>query len=186
MKTIWRKLSKVILLAAIAAAACAVAQTSGISGSGKENGELMTLAAAGPVTLGSEPTQVVLEGRNLVSSLEAIEPNRRIFLILRDLYASEQPGVLYHILLDLPPGARPEKDDIHRVGLLSFYNSVPPQGGASSPNPGIFRSYEVTALVKGLQKRGALTEQTTVTIIPSGTLTENAKVSIGRIELVEH
>jgi hypothetical protein len=181
MKTKWTKL---ILLTAMAATGLsyAMARTPQAANPG---GGGTVIATAGPVVLGSEPTQIPLEGKNLAASLEAITANQRIYLVLRDLNASQQPGVLYHVLLDLPPGAKPEKNDIHFVGTLNFYNAVPLESGPASGGAKIFFSYDLTALIKNLQQRKALSDQTTITILPSQAPSAGAKVSIGRIELVE-
>lgn len=144
----------------------------------------MTLAAGGPVTLENEPARVLLEGSNIVSRVEALPQNQHIFLVLRELHAAEQPGILYHVYLNLPQDAKPARGDIHSVGTLNFYNAVPLESGGGS-NPGIFRSFDVTALLRNLAQQKALGDQITVTIAPSGTAAANAKASIGRIEIVE-
>lgn len=135
--------------------------------------------AGGPVsvTLSAPPSQ---QGTNLASRLGSLAPGERIYLVLHDMATQEQPGVLYHIYLDLPAGTgAPAKDDPHYVGVLNFYNA---QAEAS---PAVFRSFEVTDLLRNLQKQGLLSDQTTVTIIPSrgGVLNTNAKPVIGRVEL---
>ena len=66
-------------------------------------------------------------------------------------------------------------------GTLNFYNAVPLEGGGGS-NPGIFPSYDVTALLKNLAEQKAMGDQVSVTIIPSGNPAANAKASIGRID----
>ena len=162
----------------------AVAQNSGPPDSGKGSNQPMTLAAGGPVTLDNEPARVLLEGSNIVSRVQALPHSHHIYLVLREQHAAEQPGILYHVYLNLPQDAKPAKGDVHYVGTLNFYNAVPLEGGGGS-NSGIFRSYDVTALVKNLLQQKALGDQITVTIAPSGTATANAKASIGRIELVE-
>jgi tyrosinase len=136
--------------------------------------------AGGPVsvTLSPPPSQ---QGTKLASRLSSLAPAERIYLVLRDMATQDQPGVLYHIYLDLPAGSSaPAKDDPHYVGLLNFYNA------RAEGSPAVFRSFEVTDLLRNLQKQGLLSDQTTVTIIPSrgGALNANAKPVIGRIELV--
>jgi tyrosinase len=143
----------------------------------------MTIAAAGPVVLSNAPTEVVLETRNLATRLESLAPNRHIYVVLRELHADVQPDTLYHVYLGLTQGAKPEKGDPHEIGILNFYNAVPLEGGAAAS--GQFRSFDVTALLKNLQQRNALTDRTTVTIVPSGVPAPAAKASIGRVEMVE-
>ena len=143
----------------------------------------MTIASSGPVVLGKGPAQVVLTGKSLAAQAEALAPGRRIYLVLRELRASEPPNVLYHVYLDLPAGATPAKEDIHFAGALNFYDTVPLHGetGASSK----FRSFDVTDLVKTLQRRKAISDPTTVTIIPSGIPASGAQASVGKVEMVE-
>ena len=147
----------------------------------KGSAESMTIASGGPLDLTSEPAQAVLVGKNLAAQAETLAPNQRIYLVLRDLHAAAQPATLYHVYLDLPQGSKPEKDDVHLAGLLNFYNAVPADGG--TPASGQFRSFDVTMLVKNLLERKALSNQTTVTVIPSGAPASGANASIGRIEI---
>jgi hypothetical protein len=139
-----------------------------------------TELAGGPVsvTLSPPPSQ---QGTNLVSRLNSLATGERIYLVLRDLATQQQPGVLYHVYLDLPAGnSAPAKDDPHFVGVVNFYNA------RAEGSPGFFRSFDVTDQLRNLQKQGLLSDQTTVTIIPSrgGVLNTSAKPVIGRIELV--
>lgn len=179
---------RVILLSAGLAAAPPVHAATQSSGSQpvEGNGHSMTIAtASGPVVLGNGPTQVVCEARNLAARVETLTQNQRIYLVLRELHAAEQPGVLYHLYLDLPQGSKPEKDDPHYVGSVNFYNAVPLEGGRAGSNAKLFRSYDLTALLKNLQQRNPLSDRTTITIIPSGVPAISAKASIGRIEIME-
>lgn len=139
-----------------------------------------TELGAGPVsvTLSPPPSQ---QGTKLAARLSSLAPGERIYLVLRDMTTQQQPGVLYHIYLDLPAGNRaPAKDDPHYVGVLNFYNA------RAESSPAVFRSFEVTDFLRNLQKQGLLSDQTTVTIIPSpgGAVNASAKPVIGQIELV--
>jgi hypothetical protein len=139
-----------------------------------------TELAAGPVsvTLSSPSGQ---QGTNLASRLGSLAQGEHIYLVLREMTTQQQPGVLYHIYLDLPAGTTtPGKDDPHFVGVLNFYNA------RSEASPDLFRSFDVTDLLRNLQKQGLLSDQTTVTIIPSpsGPANASAKPVIGRIEVV--
>lgn len=139
-----------------------------------------TELAAGPVSVTLSPPPGQQETK-LAARLSSLAPAERVYLVLREMATQQQPGVLYHIYLDLPAGSSaPAKDDPHYVGVLNFYNARP------EGSPGFFRSFEVTDLLRNLQKQGLLSDQTTVTIIPSrgGVLNASAKPVIGRIELV--
>jgi hypothetical protein len=143
------------------------------------------LAIAGPVELGATPARISLTptagaGGNLASQLAALGPGRHLYLVLRDLRATEQPGVLYHLYLDLPPlplGGTPAEDDPRHVGSLNFYNATPVS------NPGFFQSYDISDAMRGLARRKMLSDATTVTILPFGTPAEGARPVIGWIEL---
>jgi len=182
------ELLRVVLLSAGLAAAPPVRAATQSPGSAASvgNGKSMTIAVAGgPVVLGNGPTQVVCEATDLALRVRTLTPNQRIYLVLRELHAAEQPGVLYRLYLDLPKDSQPEKNDVHYVGSLNFYNAVSLEGAPAGPNAGFFRSYDLTTLLKTLQQREALSDRTTITIIPSRAPAMSAKASIGRIEIVE-
>ena len=173
-----------LLIVAVALASPALSRIQGEQPPPKGNGQKMTFATGGPVTLGSEPTRAVLQANQLTSKLEALRPNQRIYLVLRDMHAAEQPGILYHVYIGLPEAATPEKNDFRYLGMLNFFNAVPLESGASSSRS-IFRSYDATPVFKALQQRNELSDRITVTFVPSGTPAANAKASIGQLEIVE-
>ena len=149
-------------------------------------------AVDGPIALTEGTTRITLEQpvaknpQTLAARIAALNPGHHLYLILRDLRVKEQPGTLYRVYLDLPADAKPIRDDPHYVGLLNFFNAQvsgdirPPDTGSS-----IFFSRDVTALVKNLQSRKLLCDETTITIISSGTPAADANAQIGRIEIVE-
>ncbi|HTC49217.1 MAG TPA: hypothetical protein VK722_17985 [Candidatus Aquilonibacter sp.] len=150
--------------------------------------KMQTLASASlPVKLGSRPITLTLapasaaEELTLTAALKNLKPEERIYLMIRDLKASEPPGVFYDLYLDLPRGAHPKPEDAHMVGTLNFYNSV----GVSAGNPGFFFSFDVTEIAKSLQAHNLLAGRTSVTVVPSGTPEANAEAVLGRIELVK-
>jgi hypothetical protein len=145
--------------------------------------------AYGPIKLGADAVTVTLspsaagdrEVTNLSLALKSLTGDQRLYLVLRDLQASQPPGVLYDLYVDLPIGPRPGENDPHYGGAFDFYNAV----GVAAPNPTIFSSYDITDVVKALQTRNLLSERTTVTIYPLGKPASNAKPVVGRIELVQ-
>jgi hypothetical protein len=148
-----------------------------------------------PVTLGAGPTVVALApaGQSLAAHLAALPPGRSLYLLVRGLTATEQPGVLYSLYLDLPAGARPAENDPRQVGILQFYNARPP-GAANGPDAEspvntdaekVFFSFDVTAAAQALQRHRQLTERTTLTLIPDGAPVPGAKVVVGHLDLVE-
>jgi hypothetical protein len=144
-------------------------------------------ATALPLKLGSGPTTVKMapasaaEEASLSLALKSLKPEEHLYVVLRDLKASEPPGVLYDVYLDLPQGVHPKLDDPHIIGTINFYNSV----GASAGNPEFLFSFDVTDAARWLQSRNLLSNRTTVTIVPSGIPEANAEAVLGRIELVK-
>jgi hypothetical protein len=149
---------------------------------------------AGPVELGARPVRVTFNftadpakpNATLAAHLAALRPGQEIYLVVKDLRVAEQPGVLYHLYLNLPPGADPRPHEAHYVGNLNFYNAValdsPVAEASQSPS---FRSYEITGLARDLQSKQLLSEPTTLTILPAGVPVAEAKARIGQIELVK-
>jgi hypothetical protein len=135
--------------------------------------------AAKSVALGAGPTRVTLASP-AKRPLPDPRPGRHLHLIVRGLRADAQPGVLYHLYLDLPAGATPSGDDPHYVGSINFYNARNPASAAKN-DP--FFSFDVTAIVRELRAHKLLLEPTTVTLIPGGT--PEARAVVGAIELVE-
>jgi hypothetical protein len=72
------------------------------------------------------------------------------------------------------------------VGALNFYNAAE-AGRFDTPNEKnpMFVSYDITRVLRNLRAQKLLTDQTTLTIIPSGTPAIQSDPRIGRIEIVE-
>jgi len=147
----------------------------------------------GPVSLGSSSARVTLEPvaagaepRTLAVRIGTLARGRHIYLVVRDLEVVGQPGVLFRLYLDLPSDAKPIRTDPHYVGSLNFYNAA--EAGsfdAQNEKSPVFVSYDITRVLRNLRAQKLLTDQTTVTIIPSGTPAIHSDPSIGRIEIVE-
>jgi hypothetical protein len=148
----------------------------------------------GPVNVGSGSTRVTLEPvagsaikqTTLGARIGTLARGRHIYLVVRDLQVVGQPGVLFRLYLDLPSGAKPIRTDPHYVGALNFYNAAEP-GRFDTPNEKspMFVSYDITRMLRNLRAQKLLTDQTTLTIIPSGTPAIQSDPRIGRIEIVE-
>lgn len=138
----------------------------------------MVLAKAADVELGAEPVRVTFSGLEIASRLDTLG-SRRLYLILRGLRASQQPGVLYHLYLNLPAGAAPASDDPRHAGTINFYAAGP---GNSDPER-IFYSVDITEAARTLRARNLLRDPMTVTVYPSGR--PEAKAVVSRIELIE-
>ncbi|HET9212502.1 MAG TPA: hypothetical protein VFR03_19010 [Thermoanaerobaculia bacterium] len=151
--------------------------------------------SSAPVTLGAGPAVASLAptGKSLAAQLDALPPGRSLYLAVRGLTATEQPGVTYSVYLDLPPGAKPAGNDPRKVGILDFFNARPP-GAPNAPDAEspvnrdaekLFFSFDITQAARALRQRGQLTERTTLTLIPDGAPVPTAKAVIGHLELVE-
>jgi hypothetical protein len=148
----------------------------------------------GPVSLGSGSARVTLEPaaessterRTLAARIGTLARGRHIYLVVRDLRVVGQPGVLFRLYLDLPSDAKPIRTDPHYVGALNFYNAAEP-GRFDPPNEKnpMFVSYDITRVLRNLRAQRLLTDQTTLTIIPTGTPAIQSDPRIGRIEIVE-
>ena len=148
----------------------------------------------GPVSVGSGSTRVTLEPvaestikqTTLGARIGTLARGRHIYLVVRDLQVVGQPGVLFRLYLDLPSGAKPIRTDPHYVGALNFYNAAE-AGRFDTPNEKnpMFVSYDITRVLRNLRAQKLLTDQTTLTIIPSGTPAIHSDPRIGRIEIVE-
>src|SRR6185503_3660320 len=71
-------------------------------------------AADGPVLLEAGPSRVTLKaaqpGMILASHLKSLASDKRVYLIIGEMSAAEQPGVPYEIFFDLPASG---KADVH-------------------------------------------------------------------------
>jgi tyrosinase len=159
---------------------------------------------ATPVALGAEPVHVAIEPlpdpdsgavATMTARVMALKPGKRFYLVVRDLKAAAQPGVLYHLYLELPAEASKEKRDAHYVGGLNFFNAVSHamQGHgdaakkAAEKKKGTERFYrfDITDLAKKLHGQGLLKEKPILTIAPAGKPAADAKPVVGDITVVE-
>jgi tyrosinase len=156
---------------------------------GTQESSTRVIATAGPIDLENAPQRVSFTASAAKTLASYLETDQPIYLVLHDLRATEQPGVLYHLYLDLPPGAVPEQDDPRYIGTFNFYDAIPIDAGDSDgkkppPASSGFFSYDISGTARTLRGRGMLSERTTVTIRAGGTPTPGAKPVIGRMELV--
>jgi hypothetical protein len=156
----------------------------------------LATAKATPIALGAGPVSVSLEPLpdpdgtkpfSLTARVKTFAAGRRFYLIVKDLRAAAQPGVLYHLYLELPSGATRAKKDAHHVGVVNFFNAVRHGGHGAEPGKGSqrFLRFDITDLVKTLQTGGVLRDQPIVTIAPAGQPAAAAKPVIGEVTIVE-
>jgi hypothetical protein len=172
---------------------CVAALVSIRPAQGRDGQDTVFAAAGGPTALDSLPAVVALAPAQgvkgdvtLAGRIRALPAEHKIYLVLRDLRASAAPGVLFHVYLDLPTGAKTAKDDAHYVGSFNMFNDVvAPGSAASDPKRVSFRSYDITTLARKLEAQHTLSDETTVTIAATHAAAEGSKPVAGRIELVE-
>lgn len=147
------------------------------------------LRASGPISLGTAPVRIPLtlvgtsDRGSFAARLDKLERGRRIYLVLRRLSTTEQPGVLYHLYFDLPAGAKPAKNESRFAGSLNFFDT--PNPGAPGPERAAFLSFDITDIARNLKARHLLSDEPTLTISPSGPPAAGAKPVIGEVEIIE-
>ena len=169
---------RLLMLVAVAAMTSAVI-TIGVAVAAEPE----TLATSAGVALGAGPVTVTLApatGKALSARVASAGEGRKVYLVAKGLGADEPPETIYQIYLGLPQGVAPDPAAIYYVGSLNFFNAV--GVGRSDPR---FLSFDVTALLKTLQSRNSLGDNTTVTIVPANTPRVSAKPVIGEVALVE-
>ncbi len=102
----------------------------------------------------------------------------------------KNPGVVYQVYLNLPKGGpTPETDALHYVGNLTFFakkhdhgapgNHKEPANHAAGALPGFSQTFDVTRVVRGLQKLGLWNEkELSVTLIPLGPVPKAGHVGV--------
>ncbi|HVR41402.1 MAG TPA: hypothetical protein VMU84_20065 [Thermoanaerobaculia bacterium] len=129
--------------------------------------------SAQPIELGGKPVQVVVSERPLAAD--------GVKLVVRGLrVVDRQPGVLYHLYLDLPDGKKPTKKDPRFVGSINFFNASP----ANVVNDRVFYTFDLSKTARTLRERRLLTDATTITFVPGGAPDPQAKAFVSRVELV--
>ena len=173
----------------IASAGAPIALESGLTTVSPDRQQDVTIASAGvPISLESGLTTVSLKasrsGESLKQSLSSFSPNRNLYLIIGDLSAAQQPGVAYHLFLDLPAGVKPELNNAYYVGTVNFYNAVRLEGADPDSKDQRVFSFDITRIVRNLISKGRLNSETTVTFKPGGVPVDGAQARIGRLHLI--
>ena len=138
----------------------------------------IVVKAAKPVALAAAPVTVALRGSALAARVDA---GRRLFLVVSDLRANEQPGAGYRVYLDLPRDAKASGRERYFAGDINFYNAL--IGGVGSADSTF--SFDITEVARSLRGQKRLCETTTVTFIPDGRPSAKANAVVRRVEIVE-
>jgi hypothetical protein len=168
--------------------AAVAAMTTGVNAVAAEHFETLATSASAPVKLGTGPVAVTLAppaaGKALSARVATVGESRKVYLVAKGLGTDEPPETIYQIYLGLPPGVAPDPNGIYYVGSLNFFSAVGRSAEAGQADPR-FLSFDVTALLRTLQSRNSLGDNTTVTIVPAGSPRAGAKPVIAEVALVE-
>jgi len=138
------------------------------------------------VTLEAGPSAQGATSATFADKVKRLKPGRHLYLIVKDLKAELDPGVLYHFYLELPSGTSPERGRANFVGTIHFFDAVGhDHSSAATGDPEKFFSFDVTALAKRLATARKLGEKPTLTIAPAGEPAADAKPVVGDISFVE-
>jgi len=155
------------------------------------------IAPSGAVELSSAPIQVSLEAPpgpeaasvSLKDRVKQLKPGKHLYVVAKNLRADVQPGVLYHVYFDLPPGTKPKpgKRDPHYIGTLNFFDAMTTDhgGGSEAMASDTFLSFDATRVAKNLHLTKRLSTKPTLTIAPAKQPEADAKPVVGEITVVE-
>ena len=108
-------------------------------------------------------------------------------MVAKKLRADVQPGVVYNVYFDLPPGTTPKpgKRDPHYVGTLNFFDTSEHEGGAEAMGEVKFRSFDATRVARNLHLTKRLSDKPSLTIAPAKEPEAGARPVVGDISVVE-
>jgi hypothetical protein len=134
-----------------------------------DNKTVLQVSAHGAIRLDHMPGRVILksstrENEKLSDRMAILRSGQRLYLLLKGLQCTSQPGVTYHLYLDLPEGASPSPEDVHHIGIINFF-AAGSSDKAVNMGAESWRSFDITELVDKLAARKLLTDTTTVTIV---------------------
>jgi tyrosinase len=136
---------------------------------------------AGPVkammTAPPSPTATVPLGERIAK----LAAGRVLLLVLNNIQTNVQPGVIYHLWLQLPASAGNAETD-HYIGAINFFGREHAHEGSNADK---FYSFDITDLAKKLKAKGEIADKAELTIAPAGTPAADAKPVIGDVSLVE-
>ena len=114
---------------------------------------------------------------SLGQQLKSLEPTKSVYLVLEDVHAMAPVEAHYDVYLDLPEGATPNPESPNYVGTINFFG-VTMGPGMDAMKPRSF-SLDITDKAKELN----LSDSPAVTLAPSGQPSEEAKPTIGQVQL---
>lgn len=141
---------------------------------------LATSDNSAPLALHGDTTRVTLapelKGENaLADRLHTLAPQEQVYLVLEKLSISGATAIGYDVYFDLPEGAKPDAQSPNYVGNFNFFDAESGRRNAA---------FNITDLVRGLSRDGALGAAPTVTIVPTGQLEADAKPTIAKAVVI--
>ncbi|RPE81613.1 tyrosinase family protein [Vulcaniibacterium tengchongense] len=144
------------------------------------------LGGAGPVRVALLPEAGAR--RTQVLGLDPVAPEKRTYLVLKNLHTWAQPEVLYHLYLT--PGRGGAAGPATYVGNINFFDAEFHDHGHGSPLDEAlgenFYSFDVTELLRKFARAGgtAARDSLTLTIVPGGR-PKGGQPIVATIELVQ-
>ncbi len=180
----------IAIAVALVCATLSAAPAAPVSRSTGEETDLATSSLHdGPIRLGAEPSHIRLSDDALENVAKwargaGAGAAGRIYLVLDQIRAKRQPGVLYEVFVNATDGGPQTPDSAHLVGHFNLFERQQP-----------FLSFDVTERVEGLAIHDLRSRKLVVTIQPavgpgsSGRPEfrqelEQAEVTVGRVRLV--
>lgn len=158
---------------------------------GREARPERVAVVGGGVELRGGPTHAVLDAvgarRTAVLGLDPAQPEKRAYLVLKDLHAWKQPEVLFHVYLSANDGGG-SVNRMSLVGNINFFDAEFHDHGQARLDEALgenLYSFDVTALLERIASSGArgLGDSLRVTIVPGGAH-RGGRPMVGSIELV--
>ena len=148
--------------------------------------------ARAEANLGAQAVRVSLQPvadapRTAVLGFDPAQPERRTWLVLRDLHAWAQPEVLFHVYLT-PAQGGPSAGRANYVGDINFFDAEFHDHGNGALGDALGEnqySFDVTGILRGFASSGVTgaRDALAVTIVPAGR-PAGGRPMVGRIELV--
>jgi len=160
----------------------------GVDSASADRWEALQVSPPGAIRLEHAPVRVVLKSSNherdkLSDQTAILSSGKRLYLVLKGLHCTSQPGTTFHLYLDLPEGISPSSDEVRHVGIINFFGTTPSdETTTAQKNP--WRSFDITELVGKLAARKLLSDQTTVTIVASRRPEAGSNPAINSMALV--
>jgi tyrosinase len=106
-----------------------------------------------------------------------------VYLVISQLQAAAEPGVLYEVYLAPSEEAMGKPSAKHRVGTMNFFDAVS-HGEEAHVNDDNFVSFDVTSLIRRWHLEKGLKAEPSITIVPVGEPATDAKPIVGSIKII--